>query len=45
MVGLGGIALWRMAVGWSRRRQSESAPVSGGVADEMAARIERELYE
>ena len=45
MIVLGGIALWRMAVGWTRARRSQGEPVASGVADEMAARIERELYE
>ena len=45
MVGLSGIALWRMAVGWSRRRRTQTAPVGSSIADEMAARIERELYQ
>jgi cytochrome c-type biogenesis protein CcmH len=46
MVGLSGFALWRMAAGWARRRAS-GAPVAAaeGVPDELAARIERELYE
>jgi len=45
MIGLSGFGLWRMAAGWSRRRRT--APVLAGapVADEMAARIEREIRE
>lgn len=45
MVGLSGLGLWRMAVSWSRRRRSGGVPAGPKVADEMAARIERELYE
>ena len=45
MVGLSGFGLWRMAAGWSRRRRTAAATASVPVADDMAARIEREIRE
>jgi cytochrome c-type biogenesis protein CcmH len=47
MVSASGFALWRMAAGWARRRRASGAPAIAGerAPDELAARIERELYE
>src|SRR5205085_8562347 len=47
LVAGGGLALWRMALGWTRGRSLARTPGSAATvpSPETAARIEREMYE
>ena len=43
----GGLVMWRMALGWTHNRRAAVAGASAGskVSSDMAARVDRELYE
>jgi|GraSoiStandDraft_15_1057317.scaffolds.fasta_scaffold305414_3 cytochrome c-type biogenesis protein CcmH len=45
LVALGAIALWRMALNWTRQSAQASTIVGSAVPKEVAARIERDLNE